>query len=192
MEYTNSRNVSLTLSATDINLTEMRVAENPSFAGASWEAYSTSKSWILTSGDASKTVYAQFRDIVGNISSTAGASIVFDETKPVVDVIAFSVDPAKVGVITVSVAFVDSPAGMDTTISPAVDFVTANGLTGIITQLDYTGNNWTGHGFINPGDDGIAFVNVINGEDKAENIILDALNITNFLIDTTAPTNLFI
>jgi len=188
--YTNSRNVSLTLSATDINLTEMRIAENSSFSGASWEAFAGSKAWALSTGDGTKYVYAQYRDIAGNTSDVASASIILDETKPVVGTVTFSRNPTSVGIVTVNVDFVDFPAGMNTAILPAVDFITTDGRTGNISQLNYTGNSWQGHGTILSGDDGVAYVNVMNGADKAGNIMLAALNATNFLIDTTAPTNL--
>jgi hypothetical protein len=79
---------------------------------------------------------------------------------------------------------------MNTSVLPDVDFVTENGRTGILSQIDFVGNEWRGHGNVLAGDDGLAYVNVLNGADKAGNVMLAALNITNFLIDTLAPTNL--
>ena len=74
---TSSQTVSLTLSATDdVGVTGMMVSNSPSFAWASWEAYSTSKSWNLSSNTAGNyTVYVRFRDLEGNISSDASDSI---------------------------------------------------------------------------------------------------------------------
>ena len=64
---TSSPSVILDLSAT--GATEMLISNDAGFAGASWEAYATSKPWVLTSGDGVKTVYAKFRNAAGNMSS---------------------------------------------------------------------------------------------------------------------------
>jgi len=62
----------LTLSATDnVGVTQMLISNDAGFAGATWEAYATSKAWTLTSGDGLKTVYAKFKDVAGNVSATA-------------------------------------------------------------------------------------------------------------------------
>jgi len=189
MEYTNSQNVNLSLSATDINLTEMRISENSSFAGANWEAFAGNKSRTLSGGNGIKTIYAQFRDIVGNISDVANSSIILDETKPLVDNVVFSIDPTGVGVVTVGVAFAAAPAGMNTSISPEVDFVTANGRTGTISQIDFSGNNWMGHSVILAGDDGVATIQVSSAKDLAGNIMTPNNNAGTFTIDTIPPTN---
>ncbi len=68
--YTTSRNVNLTLSATDnsgtVNL--MRFSNDAS-NWTSWQSYGSSKSWTLSEGNEIKTVYVQFRDSVGNVSN---------------------------------------------------------------------------------------------------------------------------
>ena len=46
------------------------------------EAYATSKSWTLTSGDGTKTVYVQYQDAAGNWSTAATDTIVLDTTAP--------------------------------------------------------------------------------------------------------------
>jgi hypothetical protein len=46
------------------------------------EAYATSKSWLLTSGEGTKTVYVKFKDGAGNWSSEYGDTIVLDNTTP--------------------------------------------------------------------------------------------------------------
>ena len=56
-------------------------------ADASWVAYGTSASIILTGTDGTKTVYIKFMDDVGNISSAASASVVLDTSVPVVTII---------------------------------------------------------------------------------------------------------
>ena len=54
---------------------------------ASWIAYDTSAAIILTASDATKTVYAKFKDDVGNESAAVNASIVLDTTVPVVTIV---------------------------------------------------------------------------------------------------------
>jgi|GEM_PF-2755219 len=189
MDYTNFVNVNLSLAATDDNLREMRISNNEFFAGSFWQTYAANTNWTLEGADETKTVYVQFRDIVGNESSSASTNIILDRAKPLVNNVAFSANPANAGVLTVNVAFADSPAGMKTTISPTVNFITTGGRTANISQLEYAGNNWTGHGMILEGDDGTASINISDGADKAGNVMVAAMNFTNFLIDTIAPTN---
>ncbi|MCX6753663.1 MAG: ice-binding family protein [Candidatus Nomurabacteria bacterium] len=70
---TSSPSVTLALSA--IGATEMLISNDAGFAGASWEAYATSKPWVLTSGDGVKTVYAKFRNATGDISSVVSNNV---------------------------------------------------------------------------------------------------------------------
>lgn len=68
---TPSRTVTLTLSASDSggSVAGMRFSND----GTSWSnvvAYATTYQWTLTAGDGTKTVYANFRDAVGNWMST--------------------------------------------------------------------------------------------------------------------------
>ena len=81
-EYTNSKDVTLTLSAKD-DPTEMLISENPNFSGASWETYATSKAFSLSSGDGTKTVYAKFRDKWYAETDAVSDTIVLDTTGPV-------------------------------------------------------------------------------------------------------------
>jgi hypothetical protein len=81
---TDSRDVTLNLSANDDKgVTHMRFGHDI-VQWTEWENYSTAKSWTLTSGYGTKTVYAQFKDAVGTISSVRSASIdyVSDATPP--------------------------------------------------------------------------------------------------------------
>ena len=77
--FTNSRSVTLTLSAGAA--AGMRISNGSIFAGA-WEIYATTKTWTLPSGDGDKTVFAQFRDAAGSVSSTVSASITLDTKAP--------------------------------------------------------------------------------------------------------------
>ncbi len=79
-QYTNINNVELSISATDESTTvdEMMISNTASFAGSSWEDYSTNMSWTLDPQNGVKTVYIKFKDIVGNISSIYHDTIIFD------------------------------------------------------------------------------------------------------------------
>ena len=188
--YTSNLVVTLSLSASDVNLAQMRYSEDAAFVGALWMAYSGITNMTLTSGDGTKTVYAQFRDAAGNTSAVAQASIVLDLTRPVVAGIAVSANPIKAGAITAAVTFADAPAGMNTAATPFVYFVTAGNRTGTLNMIAYTGSVWRGSGTLLIGDDGMANVDVLNAADKAGNVMLPALHATNFFVDTTVPTNI--
>ena len=81
--YTNSPSITLTLSATDAtsDVIQMRFS-NDGTEWSSWESYSTSKAWPLTTGDGAKTVYVQFKDNAGLISQSYQDAIILDTTKP--------------------------------------------------------------------------------------------------------------
>jgi hypothetical protein len=81
--YTSSVSVTLTLSASDpqSGVSEMRF-RNSGGSWSTWEAYSTSKSWTLTSGDGTKTVEVQFRNGAGLPSTTYSDTIILDTSPP--------------------------------------------------------------------------------------------------------------
>jgi len=81
--YTNSTSVNLTLSGSDASsgVAQMSFSRDNS-NWSTWETYSTSKSWTLTSGDGSKTVYVRYSDNAGNISAAFSSTIVLDTTAP--------------------------------------------------------------------------------------------------------------
>jgi len=62
-------------------LHQMRFS-NDNTSWSTWEAYAATKSWSLTAGDGAKTVYAQYRDNAGNISTSFSDGIAFDGTAP--------------------------------------------------------------------------------------------------------------
>jgi hypothetical protein len=66
----------VTLALSAIGATEMLISNDAGFAGASWEAYATSKPWVLTSGDGVKTVYAKFRNANGTMSSVVSDNVI--------------------------------------------------------------------------------------------------------------------
>ncbi|MCE5314448.1 MAG: right-handed parallel beta-helix repeat-containing protein [Armatimonadota bacterium] len=69
--YATATSVTLNLSASDARsgVYQMRFSNDGSTWG-NWINYATSASWSLTSGDGEKTVYAQFKDNVGNVSAS--------------------------------------------------------------------------------------------------------------------------
>lgn len=82
---TNSRNVTLYLSATDAHspITQMRFSNSgSSFSGT--RAYTATTSWQMSSGAGTKTVYVQFKDAAGNWSPSASDIIVFETTAPTI------------------------------------------------------------------------------------------------------------
>jgi len=77
--------VSLNLSATDETSTvsQMRISENQDFSGSDWETYATTKTITLSAGNGTKTIYIEFKDSAGNISTIYSDSIIL--AAPVVD-----------------------------------------------------------------------------------------------------------
>ena len=65
--------VTLRLNATDdvSSVGQMLISNQPDCAGATWEAYATSRAWAIGSETA---VYVRFRDNAGNVSQTYSAS----------------------------------------------------------------------------------------------------------------------
>jgi len=83
-DYTTSTSVTLTLTATDgtSGIAETSLSNDGEFDTEPWETYSGKKTWILTSGDETKTVYARFKDYAGLISPTYFDIITLDTTPP--------------------------------------------------------------------------------------------------------------
>jgi hypothetical protein len=77
----NTKNVTLTLSATDnASVTQMCLSNTTSCT--SFGAYATSKVWTLSPSGATATVRAWFKDAAGNVSAPAVATIGHDATAP--------------------------------------------------------------------------------------------------------------
>ncbi|HKZ94702.1 MAG TPA: NosD domain-containing protein [Candidatus Bathyarchaeia archaeon] len=81
--YTTSTSVTLTLSAADATSGEyqVRFSKDGVWDTEPWETSTPTKTWTLTSGDGTKTVYYQIKDNAGLISSYSD-SIILDTTKP--------------------------------------------------------------------------------------------------------------
>ncbi len=82
---TNTTAATLTLSATDNSgsVAQMQFS-NDGTTYSAVEAYATSKTWTLATGDGTKTVYAKFKDAAGNWSTAATDTIVLDTTPPTI------------------------------------------------------------------------------------------------------------
>lgn len=84
--YARSRTVGLTPTATDTGgsgVASMRFS-NQGGAWSGWTPYapSPSRAWTLPAGDGPKTVYAEYRDGSGNVSTVVGDSITLDTLSP--------------------------------------------------------------------------------------------------------------
>ena len=84
--FTNSTTVTLDIYCDDrtgSGCSEMRFSnDEASLADEAWQSFSGSLSWVLTGGDGNKTVYGQFRDRAGNISTVTTAVITLDTVSP--------------------------------------------------------------------------------------------------------------
>ncbi len=75
---TNNPSVTLTLTCSDnVGCSQMQFS-NDNVTYSTPEAYGTTKSWTLTPGDGTKTVYAKFKDAAGNWSTAYSDTIDLD------------------------------------------------------------------------------------------------------------------
>lgn len=82
-EYTNSQTITIASTvSTSSDPTQIMISENSDFSGASWETYSAEKSFTLSSGDGTKTVYVKFGNGDGGQTSVVSDSIILDTTAP--------------------------------------------------------------------------------------------------------------
>jgi subtilisin family serine protease len=79
--YTGSRTATVTLSATDASGVSYACLSNTSTC-STWFAMTGSKTWSMSSGSGTRTVYGWFKDAYGNISSAVTDTIVLDATAP--------------------------------------------------------------------------------------------------------------
>jgi parallel beta-helix repeat protein len=83
-EYTTSPSVSLTLTANDktSGIHQVRFSNDGVWDTEPWEDFSATKTWTLITGDGTKTVYYQVRDVAGLLSSTYSDTIILDTIEP--------------------------------------------------------------------------------------------------------------
>jgi subtilisin family serine protease len=73
--------VTLTLSATDASTVSKMCVSNTATC-ASWQNYTTSRTWSLVSGNGTRTVFAYFQDSLGNTSEAVTDTIIVDNAVP--------------------------------------------------------------------------------------------------------------
>ncbi len=78
---TSSRDVELSLSITDNTRLDKMGFSNDGTTWSDWENYSSTKNWVLSINDGTKTVYGRFSDIAGNVY-TVTDTIVLDTSAP--------------------------------------------------------------------------------------------------------------
>jgi hypothetical protein len=155
--FTNTTSVMLTLSAADAisGVAEMRFS-NDNVTWSDWETYATSKSWTLTIGDGTKTVYVQYRDQAGLISPSYQDSIILDTTKPTANagadqtvkegmMVTFdaSTSTDEYGITTYTWTFTDVTTKTLIGQKPTYTFNTTGVYTVILTVKDVAGNSAT-------------------------------------------------
>jgi len=111
---TTSRTASLTIWAGETtNGVHQMALSNDGVSWGAWESYKITKSWTLTSGDGTKTVYVLFKDTLGNQLGPYSDSIILDTTVPTAGV---SINSAAVYTttpsVTLSVSGSDSGSGV--------------------------------------------------------------------------------
>lgn len=78
---TSDRAVTISVSAN--NASEMMLSNKIDFSGATWEAYSKTKSWTLTEGNGEKRVYIKFRSSTGGETSSMSGVIILNGSSSV-------------------------------------------------------------------------------------------------------------
>ncbi|HZX47934.1 MAG TPA: Ig-like domain-containing protein, partial [Nitrospirota bacterium] len=83
-DYTTSTDVNLLLLASSsIGISRMCISNTNTATCSSWEPYTSSKSWILTTGDGFKVVFVWFEESNGNKTSNFVDDITLDTTPPI-------------------------------------------------------------------------------------------------------------
>ncbi len=82
--WTRTTAASLTFPSVDADVVQVRVGTSPTLAGAVFRAYTAGMTlpFTLPAGNGTKTVYAQFKDVGGNLSPIASDAIGLDATAP--------------------------------------------------------------------------------------------------------------
>jgi len=83
--YTNSVDVNIQITAPEI-CSVMKIANDSTFAGVSWESCVESKIWTIEDVDGEKFIYAVFQDDFGNESYPVSASVILDTYSRIISV----------------------------------------------------------------------------------------------------------
>jgi Bacterial Ig-like domain len=184
--YTNEVNVELTLAATDEWVPMMMLISNEaSFAGANWETFSTTKAWVLPSGDGTKTVYAKFRDAGSNESGSTNDDILLDTIAPTVEVVSPDGGEVWIGGSNHNITWNANDSGSGFGAAPIVIWYTSNDGASwnyITTEANTGSYSWT-----LPTIDSTQCRVSVEATDRALNTGRD-MSAATFTIDSTAPT----
>ena len=174
--YTNSINVTLTLSATDdVGVTDYYISTDsttPSTSGSGWTtitsttSYTEDISYTLSSGDGSKTIYVWYKDASGNISSHASASIILDTTTPTI--IITSPTSSATYTSTSNVVNLDGVAFDSTSGISSVRWVNSNGESGSATGT----TSWSISNVSLSSGDNVITVTALDGAENTSNDII--------------------
>lgn len=188
--YTTVTGVTLTLSATDdAGVAGYYVSESsstPSASASGWTgvtsaaSYNGSVSYILSSGDGTKTVYVWYKDDAPNVSSAASDTIVLDANSPTVTITSPTSDSAYTatsGTINLGGSASDSTSGIS-----SVTWSSDKGSSGTASGT----TSWTVSGIsLSSGNNVIT----VMAKDGAEKTATDALTVT-YSTPITTPTPL--
>jgi hypothetical protein len=78
----NSRAVTVQISTTHRDVTQMLISNLPDLSDATWEPFSPSRVWYLSPGDGPKSVYVVVRDAADHQSSIYKVSVTLDTVQP--------------------------------------------------------------------------------------------------------------
>lgn len=173
---TNTRTVTLTLSATDADnaVTNMRFSWD-NVTWYAWEPFASTRNATIQGGDGPKTIHVQFRDASGNISAVYTDSIVYDTAPPTGSVII-------------------NGGATATGVRPVTLTLNATDAGGTVTNMRFSWDNVSWYGwetFVSArnasiqGGDGtrIIFVQFRDNSGNVSPVYSDSI-----LFDTTAPT----
>ncbi len=186
--YTNSTTVTLTLSATDdVGVTDYYISTDsttPSTSGSGWTtitstiSYTEDVSYILSSGDGSKTIYVWYKDASANISNSANDSITLDTIQPTI--IITSPTSSATYTSTSNVVNLDGVAFDSTSGISSVRWVDSNGESGTATGT----TSWSiSNVSLSSGDNEIT----VAALDGAENTSTDTITVS-YSQPTPTPT----
>lgn len=136
--YATSTSVTLTLTAADIvsGVYQVRCSNDGIWDTEPWEPFSATKTWTLTAGDGTKTVYYQVKDNAGLVSGTYSDSVILDTTDPKIEMPsrtpAGDVQPNQA--VLISVSIMDTTSGIK---NATAQYTTTNGTTWISMPMNY-------------------------------------------------------
>ena len=114
--FTTSQSVSLSLTyqATNAKVIQVRYSDDGVWDTEPLELPSSTRSWVLPSGDGAKTVYYQIRDSDGLLSSTYSDSIVLDTVAPTGSIIINNGNPptTRTSAVTLYLTYADATSGV--------------------------------------------------------------------------------